>query len=173
MGLFASQLTKTRPAVLRTAHCRLKNPEWARDAASESLPADLEKKPDVVEQSRVRAWLFGILRNKVVDQLRHHLGQERSSIASDHSEIERHEFCDPCPRSDPRHQLVGRQFLTALKVQLERWPVLHADAFVKRECLGRDSAELCREGGISAGHLGVVLHRAPRRLRQILAHHGA
>jgi RNA polymerase sigma-70 factor (ECF subfamily) len=173
MDSFARQLTQMRPALLRTAHRRLKNAGWAEDAVSETLLAALEREPDFSEQTRVRAWLFGILRHKVVDQLRHHLGPERSFAAIESAETESHERCDPCPRSDPMHRLVGQQFLNALKVQLERLPSLHADAFVLRECQDRDTAEICLALAITANHLGVVLHRARHRLRENLADHVA
>ena len=65
------------------------------------------------------------------------------------------------------------QFIEALHRQLERMPRAHADAFVMRECMGNETAQICDELAISAGNLFVMLHRARSPLRQTLAeHHG-
>ncbi len=172
MDPFCQQLTQMRPALLSTARGRLRNPDWAEDAVSETLLAALQRRPDFVAPGRIRAWLFGILRHKVVDQLRQHLGDEGVLVQSDRTDGDPHDIGDPCPRADPMHRVADRQFITALHGQLQRLPPMHADAFVQRECLGNGAAEICNEWAISTGNLWVVLHRTRHRLRQSLsAHH--
>ncbi len=173
MDPFDTQLTQMRPALLRTARGRLRNPDWAEDAVSETVLAALQRRPDFIEPVRVRSWLFGILRHKVVDQLRQHLGQDCVLAPNDSDEGEGSEIGDPCPHADPMRRLVDRQFITALHGHLERLPQRHADAFVMRECWGNDAAEICGELAISAGNLWVMLHRTRHRLRQTLSEHHA
>lgn len=173
MDSFNIQLAQMRPALLRTARRRLRNPAWAEDAVSETLLAALQRRPDFNTPARVQAWLFGILRHKVVDQLRQHLGQGELQPTSDNAEGEVSEIGDPGPWADPVQQVAGRQFIAALHKQLEHLPRMHADAFVLRECLGAGAAEICAELAISAGNLWVVLHRTRHRLRHTLSDHRA
>jgi len=173
MDTFHAQLTQMRPLLMRTARTRLRNPSWAEDAVSETLLAALQKRPDFTEPTRVQAWLFGILRHKVVDQLRQHLGDSGIAFVEEELEGEASEASDPCPRADPMRRTADSQFIAALFVQLERLPPMHAKAFVLRECQNSDTEEICDELAISEGALWVVLHRARRRLRQGLAKYAA
>jgi len=171
MDPFDAQLTQMRWALLRTARSRLRNPDWAEDAVSETLLAALQKRPDFVAPARLRAWLFGILRHKVVDQLRQHLGDDVAVPLADGAEDDVAEISDPCLRADPMHRVADRQFIAALNGELASLPPMHADAFVLRECLGNGTAEICDELDITAGNLWVVLHRTRHRLRQSLSDH--
>jgi RNA polymerase sigma-70 factor (ECF subfamily) len=173
MDSFTRELIKNRPALLRTARHRLQNPEWAEDAVSDTLLAALEKRPDIDEPHRLRAWLFGVLRHKLVDQLRHHLGEGQWVSRADTAMADAQEVPDPCPRADPMRRLMDRQFLLALDDQLDQLPFLHREAFLMRDGLGIDTPRICARLDISTVHLGVVLHRARRRLRETLAHHHA
>lgn len=172
MDPFCSQLALLRSALLRSAHSRLRNPHWAEDAVSETLLAALQSRPDFNEPSRVRAWLLGILRHKVVDQLRQHLGPAKNLPLAECANADAAELSDACPLADPQRRVADRQFISALQRQLADLPKMHAHAFFLRECLGKDTAEICDELAISAGNLGVVLHRTRHRLRRALsAHH--
>ncbi len=173
MDPFYSQLMQMRPALMRTACSRLRNPDWAADAVSETLLAALQSRPDFMAPKRVRAWLLGILRHKVVDQLRQHLDPGRNFPLDNSVDGGDSEINDPCPRADPLRRFADRQFITALHRQLEHLPQTHAQAFFMRECLGNDTAEICGELAISAGYLGVMLHRTRHRLRHSLSDHHA
>jgi RNA polymerase sigma-70 factor (ECF subfamily) len=48
---------------------------------------------------------------------------------------------------------------------LQRLPQRQARAFVLRNWMGKDTAEICDELGVTANNLSVMLHRANRRLR--------
>lgn len=173
MDSFCTQLTLLRPSLRRTARRRLRNAHWAEDAVSETMLAALQRRPDFIDPGRVKAWVFGILRHKVVDQLRQHLGNDEHLSLSDGGEDEASESCDPHPRADPLRRVADKQFVVALHKQLERLPSKHAAAFVMRECLGTDTGEICDELAVSAGNLAVMLHRTRHRLRQNLSVHHA
>jgi RNA polymerase sigma factor (sigma-70 family) len=173
MTTFDTLLSEIRPALLRSAGNRLRNPHWAEDAVSETLLAALQRRPDFhTDPGRVRAWLFGILRHKVADQLRLHLGDAGAPAPYALDEDLPDEIGDPCPHADPMHRVAEAQFIRALHGQLERLPQAHARAFVLRDCLGIDTADICEELAVTAGNLWVMLHRTRHRLRQSLwAHH--
>lgn len=173
MDSFQTQLTQLRPALLRSARSRLRNPDWAEDAVSETLLAALQKRPDFHDPARVRSWLYGILRNKLVDQVRVHLRDDDMHLLSEGHDGEELEICDPSPRANPMHLVEDRQFVAALRNQLQAMSPLQADAFVMRECLGECTESVCEKLAISAGGLWVTLHRTRLRLRTALAEHRA
>ena len=69
---FARQVEALRPQLMRFARVQLRNDAWAEDAVSEALLAALEKPQSFAGQSQLKTWLVGILKHKVIDQLRRH-----------------------------------------------------------------------------------------------------
>ncbi len=61
-----------RPMLVRMARQRLRNDAWAEDAVSETLVAALESPAAFAGRAKVQTWLVGILKHKVVDQIRRH-----------------------------------------------------------------------------------------------------
>ena len=69
---FAHQVEALRPQLMRFARSQLRNAAWAEDAVSDTLLAALEKPQSFAGQSQLKTWLVGILKHKVIDQLRRH-----------------------------------------------------------------------------------------------------
>ena len=82
MNDFAAQVQALRPPLLRFARNQLRNDAWAEDAVSETLLAALEKPQSFGGQSQLKTWLVGILKHKVIDQLRRHT-REATVLSSD------------------------------------------------------------------------------------------
>lgn len=166
--VFAQELLKARALLQRTARARLRNPDWADDAVAETLLAALEAPPPFAEPARLRAWLFGVLRHKVVDQLRLNLGAAESDGEDPPPDAR---ASDAPWGADPQRALGNRQFLHSLGHELARLPAQQARAFVMCHALGHSTEEACAELGLSPGALWVTLHRARQRLQQgLLAH---
>jgi RNA polymerase sigma factor (sigma-70 family) len=161
----------SRATLLRSARRALRNRDWAEDAVSETLLAALERPPTFDEPARVQAWLHGILRHKIVDQLRLHLASNTVHCVGDARDLDEMLAPTSGAASDPVQRTADSQFISALARLLAALPQAHARAFVQREGLGRDTADICIELGISAGNLWVILHRARSRLREGLRAH--
>jgi RNA polymerase sigma factor (sigma-70 family) len=168
---FFHQLSSSRASLLRAAHRTLRNHDWAEDAVSETLLAALERPPGFDEAARLRAWLLGILRHKIVDQFRLHLASNLVRTVGDAHDLD--DLASPAGAagSDPVQHTADAQFIAALGQLLTELPESHARAFVQRECWGHETADVCSELGISAGNLWVMLHRARGRLREGLQAH--
>ncbi len=173
MDPFHCQLGQLRPALLRSARKRLRNPTWAEDAVSETVLAALQRQPEFHDPARLRAWLYGILRHKITDQLRLHLGHDGQGVLTEAAEGEPAELDDPSPLADPMHGAASRQFIQALQRQLTAMPNTQARAFMLRELLGEGPQAICDELAITTGNLWVMLHRTRYRLRDALAEHRA
>ena len=173
---FALQIETLRPQLLRFARVQLRNDAWAEDAVSETLLAALEKPHAFAGGSQLKTWLVGILKHKLVDQMRRNL-RNVSLTAEGEGEQDVDElmfladghFCDqPQEWCNPEAALGERQFFAVLEACVERLPKQMGRVFMMREWLELETDEICNEVGITATNLGVTLHRARLRLRKCL-----
>jgi RNA polymerase sigma-70 factor (ECF subfamily) len=171
MDEFDQQLIQIRCALTRSARRKLGNPDWADDAVSETLLVALERRPEFHEPGRVHAWLFGVLRHKMVDQLRRYAGDGVIHAVGGLRELDEIQSPDPDVASDPVLHAGRAEFLAALELQLDALPHSQARAFVMRECWGLSTAEVCSELDWTEGNLWVVMHRVRHRLREGMAAH--
>jgi RNA polymerase sigma-70 factor (ECF subfamily) len=172
---FARRVEALRPALMRFARVQLRNDAWAEDAVSETLLAALEKPQSFGGQSQLKTWLVGILKHKVVDQLRRHSREAVLESPDDEADFDDLLFAAdghwreaPPEWGDPEHALRERQFVEVLEACFEHLPGVQARVFMMREWLGLESAEICQELAITTTNLWVLLHRARLRLRECL-----
>jgi len=171
---FAEKVAALRPVLVRMARQRLRNEAWAEDAVSETLVAALEKPDAFGGRAKTRTWLVGILKHKLVDQVRRHTREcQVDSFEDDEADFDHldsaAEHDEPAPWGDPQSTLARRQFMRQVGAALADLPPQQGRAFVMRECLDEDTDDVCRELGVTANHLGVMLYRARHRLRSALA----
>lgn len=174
MADLASQLEGLREPLMRYARKQLRNEAWAEDAVSETLLVALEKPQRFEGQSQIKTWLVGILKHKLVDQIRRH-GREISASPEDDEDIDTLLFkadghWREAPRSwgNPEADLGQRQFLEVLDACVDKLPGQQGQVFLMREWLELETAEICHQLGISSTNLFVLLHRARLRLRDCL-----
>jgi RNA polymerase sigma-70 factor (TIGR02943 family) len=175
MSDFARQVETLRPQLLRYARSQLRNDAWAEDAVSEALLAALEKPQSFAGQSQLKTWLVGILKHKVVDQLRRHSREATILSDDDDTDIDELLFAAdgqwreaPQAWGSPEQTLNQRQFFEVLDVCVERLPPAQGRVFMMREWLELGTEEICKELGITSTNLWVLLHRARLRLRDCL-----
>jgi RNA polymerase sigma-70 factor (TIGR02943 family) len=175
MTEFARQVETLRPQLLRYARSQLRNDAWAEDAVSESLLAALEKPQSFAGQSQLKTWLVGILKHKVIDQLRRHSRECTIFSEDDEADIDELLFSadghwHEAPRDwgDPEQTLGQRQFFEVLELCVEKLPAAQGRVFMMREWLELGTDEICKELSITSTNLWVMLHRARLRLRECL-----
>ena len=175
MSDFAQQIERLRPQLLRFARAQLRNDAWAEDAVSETLLAALERPLSFGGQSQLKTWLIGILKHKVVDQLRRHtreatilVGQDDEDLDDALFQADGHWRDPPQDWGDPDAACSRKQFFEVLELCCESLPPVQARVFTMREWLVRGSDEICAELAITSSNLWVLLHRARLRLRDCL-----
>lgn len=175
MSDFARQVQALRPQLLRFARTQLRNDAWAEDAVSETLLAALEKPLSYAGQSQLKTWLVGILKHKVIDQLRRHAREATVLDADDGADLDEllfeadgHWREAPKDWGDPEHALRERQFFDVLEACIEHLPGVQGRVFMMREWLELGSEEICKQLSITTTNLWVLLHRARLRLRDCL-----
>lgn len=175
MTAFARQVEALRTPLLRFARTQLRNEAWAEDAVSETLLAALEKPQSFAGQSQLKTWLVGILKHKVIDQLRRHAREATVLTDDDEQDLDELLFAQdghwreaPKDWGDPEHQLRERQFFDVLEACVSHLPATQGRVFMMREWLELDTEEICKELAITSTNLWVLLHRARLRLRDCL-----
>ena len=174
MSDYASAVQTLRPQLLRFARAQLRNDAWAEDAVSETLLAALEKPHAFAGQSQLKTWLVGILKHKVIDQIRRH-GREVSMTPEDEADVDELVFNEggmwreaPKDWGSPEAACNQRQFFEVLELCVEHLPGQQGRVFMMREWLELETDEICKELAISATNLWVLLHRARLRLRDCI-----
>jgi RNA polymerase sigma-70 factor (ECF subfamily) len=173
---FADQVVALRPQLVRMARQRLRNDAWAEDAVSETLVAALENPASFGGRASVKTWLAGIMKHKVVDQIRRHT-RECQIETFDDEEPEFGELHDAAPTAafeaqadwgDPQERLSQRQFMAQFEQSLKQLPPQQGRAFMLRNWMEEETDEICKQLDVTSNNLAVMLHRARSRLRTSL-----
>jgi RNA polymerase sigma-70 factor (ECF subfamily) len=172
------ELQKHRPQLLRFAMLQLRNATSAEDVVQETLLAALQAGGTFAGQSSVRTWLVGILKHKIIDAIRKQSREQPLEPADDETDI--HDLQDAVYREDghfrekpadwgnPEAALEQRKFFEVLERCMEGLPKKTARAFMMREVMGLETAEICKELDVTSSNCWVLLYRARMALRECL-----
>jgi RNA polymerase sigma-70 factor (ECF subfamily) len=171
------QLEALRPQLLRFAQLQLRNAELAEDAVQDALVAVLEQPDRFRGQSSLRTYVTGILKFKVIDNLRRATRERRIEPEDGQSEddaiealfvADGHTAEMPRQWGSPDATLEQADFFRVLEVCLEKLPANTARVFMMREWLELETDEICKELAITSSNVWVLLYRARVRLRECL-----
>lgn len=175
MSDFARDVEALRPQLLRFARAQLRNDAWAEDAVSDTLLAALEKPQAFAGRSQLKTWLVGILKHKVIDQMRRHAREATVTTRDDEEDIDSLLFTAkgawqtmPDDWGSPESSFAQRQFFEVLEACVDHLPPTQGRVFMMREWLELESDEICKQLAITSTNLWVLLHRARLRLRVCL-----
>jgi RNA polymerase sigma-70 factor (ECF subfamily) len=172
MDSFRSRVQAERPYLLRYASLQLRDRHAAEDVVQETLLAALAGEAGFGGRSNLRTWLTGILKHKIVDAIRR-ASRETAAITDD-TELdvlfdERGHWNEmPAAWDQADASLSQKQFFVALEDCLARLPAKTAQVFMMREHLGYETADICKELGVTPTHCWVLLYRARVALRECL-----
>ncbi len=169
-------LETLRPQLLRYAQLQLRNPAWAEDAVSETMLAALEKPESFAGRAQPKTWLIGILKHKLVDQVRKHSREVQVTTDEDDGQALEDGLFDegghfretPAEWGDPQAVVGQNQFIQVLDACVEKLPNQLGRVFLMREWLELETDEICKELSVTPTNLWVMLHRARLRLRECL-----
>jgi RNA polymerase sigma-70 factor (ECF subfamily) len=162
----------------RYALLRLRSPELAADVVQETFLEALRVRGSFAGRSSEWTWLVGILRHKVIDQLRKArrepvpgAGEDSSAEGRAEPAFDRrgHWRVGPAAwRGDPSRQMESREFWDVFGRCLSRLPQGLADAFFLRELDELGAEDVQQLLGITPANFWKRLHRARMLLRQCL-----
>jgi RNA polymerase sigma-70 factor (ECF subfamily) len=177
MASFELQIGELHDYLFKFARLQLRNQAWAEDAVSETMLAALSKPQAFEQRSQLKSWLVGILKHKVIDQLRLH-GREvcvGNSTEDDADPLDYISFrADghfneaPADWGNPEQDLSTRQFMAVMDACANKLPAVQGRLFLMREWLELSVEEICKDLNLTPTNLYVQLHRARLRLRTCL-----
>jgi RNA polymerase sigma-70 factor (TIGR02943 family) len=167
-------LSQYGDALYRYALDRLRRPHEAEEAVQETLLAAIKARGQFQGGSHPRTWLMGILKRKVVDQLRN---AARAAPDVDLNDLDA--WFDArgkwrkSPRGwdDPAAAAERSEFWVVVRGCLGKLPARMAEAFTLRTLDEQAPTEVCRDLAIAPGNLWVLLHRARLQLVRCLELH--
>jgi RNA polymerase sigma-70 factor (ECF subfamily) len=171
------ELEGHRPYLVRFALLQLRDQSAAEDAVQETLLAAIQGAERFGGHSTVRTWLIGILKHKIIDQIRKATRERPLQVSAEESDTESLDafflddghFLEPPGEWDgPEKALEERRFFEALERCIEALPSNTAKVFTMREVMGIETEEICKELGISSSNCWVLIYRARMALRACL-----
>ncbi|GAC1334663.1 MAG: RNA polymerase factor sigma-70 [Collimonas sp.] len=180
MAFDPSQLETLRPQLLRFAALQLRNDALAEDAVSETILAVLEHPDRFQQQSSFKTYVIGILKHKLLDQLRRGKREIQLLDIDDDGDRSDAEMIDALFTSsghaveaapswgNPDQTLERKEFFDILQLCIDKLPAKTGRIFMMREWLELDTAAICKELEITSANAWVLLYRARARLRECL-----
>ncbi|MBI3525644.1 MAG: sigma-70 family RNA polymerase sigma factor [Betaproteobacteria bacterium] len=172
---------KLRKDMLRFAMLQLRDQQLAEDVVQDALLAAFAASEKFEQRSSAKTWIFGILKNKIIDTMRDRwnkgridlpeaLGSESEfdALFKENNHWQTGE--SPSAWADPEQALSNNQFWQVLEICMTQMPEAAARVFTMREMLGFETGEICKELGITSSNCWVILHRARMILRLCLQH---
>lgn len=170
-----------RRPMLRFALLHLQPYEEAEDAVQDALTAALTVDITTLKGTDPRRYLFGILRNKVMDRLRKRYRPEVSyqeAFADDLDNLmfdERDHWANGvAPRTwdTPDELLQSEQFFKVVDICVNRLAEKPARVFSMKEFLDCDAEEICATLGISKSDYWQNMSRARKQIHVCLNQNG-
>ena len=173
------RLSSIRPRLLSFARMHLRDNAMAEDAVQEALMAAIEKDATFAGRSGYETWVFGILKYKILDIMRHQKRQGRLQPLEDESDddaVDRqfqlngrwNDASRPARWGDPDTLLDNQHFWKVFDACMVALPDKIARVFSMRELMGLSTDEICEILEIKENNCWVILHRARLRLRQCI-----
>ncbi len=174
-----SWLTDHGDYLFRVARRQLHSDALAEDAVQETLLAALTAQARYSGGASVRTWLSGILKHKIVDQIRRQLRETEIPRDADGEEAldslfrQDGHWAEPVrPWGNPQAEAELGQLRRVLDECADRLKPTMAQVFSLREIGGLETSEICKELGITPTNCWVLLHRARLFMQQCLALNG-
>jgi len=173
----AERLEAVRPRLLAFARLQLEDEFLAEDRVQDALMAAYESHHRFAGQSKFETWVFGILKNKLIDEIRRRSRELTTSFDADQV-VEVDEMFDerahwvsgkqPEQWVQPESSYLHEQFWQVFDVCVFHLPTGTARVFTMRELLGIETEEICDSLGLSQQNVWTMLHRARLKIRGCL-----
>lgn len=177
----SADLAGIRHDMIKFARLQLRDEALAEDVVQEALAAALNSAREFAGRSALKTWVFAILKNKIVDQIRQQSRTTNISALSGDEETLDETFdalfktnahwapaSRPSAWGDPEESLRQQGFWEVFDACLKHLPENTAQVFMMREFLEFETSEVCEQLGITTSNCNVILHRARNGLRRCL-----
>jgi RNA polymerase sigma-70 factor (ECF subfamily) len=166
--------------MFRFALLRVNDEEYADDIVQNTFLSALKAKESFAGLSTEKTWLFGIMKNKIMDYYREKKKNQKYGLSLD-------EDRDPCESDfdgkghwrslpfdwgiDPEKAVIDKELLRIFSGCMNTLSPKLREFYVLREIEGLDSETLCSDLDITPSNLWVMLHRARNQLKKCIEVH--
>lgn len=170
-----------RIQMLKFATLQLADVQLAEDAVQEALMSAFKHVDSFTGRSAFKTWVFAILKNKIIDQLRKqkHVSTVSSLFEDDAAEQASmdqlfnakghwHMSERPVAWTLPDQSAENQQFWQVFEACLTHLPAKQAQVFMMREFIELETDEICHSLALTISHLNVLIYRARLKLRECL-----
>jgi len=178
------ELVAHADALYRYALPRVRSHHAAEDLVQETLITAVKKFSEFQGRAALGTWLTGILRNKILDHLRHLQRHPELPATADEDSAE----TDPTVEmfdangawkfepsagldileTDPAQLADRAEIRAAVQQCLDKLPLTLRKVFVLREVEDCETEEICSAAAVTRGSVAVLLHRSRQLLRACL-----
>ena len=158
--------------LFRFAMARVNRKDVAEELVQETFLAAVAKRDQFRGEAKVKTWLIGILRRKIVDYYRKRQrgvqyvpeADDLAAFFSPHGHIKNVSKWS----GDPSKQMENREFWETFQQCMKKLRTPWAEVFTLRVMDGMTTSDICESLEISESNLSVRLHRARLALRDCL-----
>jgi RNA polymerase sigma-70 factor (ECF subfamily) len=171
-------LEEIRRTMIKFAMMQLGDKHMAEDVVQEAILGALKNSQQFQGESAFKTWLFAILKNKIIDLIRHKSRHITIGSMTEDDEANLDELFDqkgmwldderPVAWSNPEQTAIDKQFWLVLEICLEHLPKKQGQIFMMREYLGLEVKEIEASLDLTVTNINVLLYRARLRLRECL-----
>ncbi len=170
---------QVRIEMLKFAILQLQDENLAEDAVQEAMLAAHKNLDRFTGKSAFKTWVFAILKHKIIDLIRKQQKHKCVDSIDDTREEELsqelfngkghwHKDCRPENWCEPMQEVKNDHFWQVFDSCLNHLPENLGRAFMMREIIELETAEICQALDVSSSNLYVLLYRSRLRLRECL-----
>lgn len=173
-------LEALRQQMFKFATLQLRSPERAEDVVQEALLSAYQNRNAFKGQSGLKTWVFAILKNKILDELRQQTLTFSELQSDDEDDITERLFLENGSWNRENYEseiwhneasaVYSAQFWAIFEACLNHLPAQQARVFMMRAHLELESEEICQICAISSAYLHTLLYRARLQLQVCLSH---
>lgn len=160
LALCWDDLLVHREYLIRFAKRKLQDPALAEDLVHDVFEAVVTGRASFAGRSALRSWLTAVLKNKIVDVIRHRVRYDSLDGTGDEGESVEVR----CDGAGPAALAEQRQLLQHTLQRIEVLPQALRDVMQFRVLQDESSEEVCERLNITESSLFVRLHRARKQL---------
>lgn len=174
---FERRAEQLRPRLVSFALLHLNCATDADDVVQEALIAAWNRLEQFQGKSSLETWIFGILRNKIIDLYRSHskvqlFEYDESQLPNTDNLFQEDEHWQkehaPSTWPTPYKELENDHFWQVFDICVFHLPEQTSRVFTLREFMGLETSEICESLQITEHNCWTILHRARLKLRACL-----
>ena len=162
--------------LFRYALMRLNETAAAEDAVQETFLAGIKALPTFDGRVEIKYWLRGILRNKIVDQIRKNVREIHTDDLKlfDEEPTRLRKYFGISSRYvkkwsfDPAQEYENKEFWATFNRCLQNVKEPLRSVYMLKEVENEPNEKICKEFAITPNNLWVIIHRARSRLKECL-----